>query len=40
MAATSEAVKEMLVTKSGDFAGRPQTFAFYNIACRFYCGEF
>ena len=31
MAATSEAVKEMLVTKSGDFAGRPQTFAFYNI---------
>ena len=27
MASTPEAVKELLVTKSVDFAGRPQTFS-------------
>ena len=27
MASTSEAVREMLVTKSVDYAGRPQTYS-------------
>ncbi|KAJ7331623.1 hypothetical protein OS493_019211 [Desmophyllum pertusum] len=30
MASTSEAVNEMLVTKSADYAGRPQTYALYT----------
>ena len=30
MASTSEAIKEILVKKSVDFAGRVQTYTFYN----------
>ena len=30
MASTPEAVNEMLVNKSVDYAGRPQTYAFYT----------
>lgn len=30
MASTPEAVNEMLVKKSADYAGRPQTYAFYT----------
>ena len=32
MASTPEAVKEMLVTKSVDYAGRPKTYGFYNLS--------
>ena len=32
MASTPEAVKEMLVTKSVDYAGRPQTYGLYNLS--------
>lgn len=31
MASTPEAVKEMLVTKSVDYAGRPQTYCFNTL---------
>lgn len=37
MAAKPEAVKDMLLTKSVDYAGRTQTHAFYTISLGKYC---
>ena len=39
MASSSEAVKEVLVTKSGDYAGRSDFYTFYTVTLGTYVTE-